>query len=260
MSGSPRRGVLQICVQTQLQASHSSLSAHRYMNDLIDRIAGTLYTLKLPATWALSDDSFDQVAEPLAGIPDQEFALLADSTWCTPESNRQQLIGELDRRLDLIRNRNFDVSTLVLCNTDLGSHIEAMPSVGIHVVRQSLGERISQRRIALMNYRSGVLHVAPSAVVPGRPGLLVRWDCAYSAKRRLWNAISQRTAQHISIDVGSFVALPRSRTRQLERWLRTVARLREAGRLEIERLSAAAVRCGPMDRPAAQRSILRSAA
>jgi hypothetical protein len=261
MSVSPSHGVLQICVQCALEEHQSSLSAHRLLNDIGAAIAATFCELQLPATWALSNHSIESLSRILTGGPNQqEIALLADSSWCSPESSRRGLVGELCRRLDLFRNQNLSVSTLVLSDTDVGRHIEALPKAGLQVVRRQVDELVNRRKRSTANPRYGVLMVTPSALIPGRPGLLVRWDCAFSAKQSLWKSISQRSAQHVVIDLGKFVALPKSRMRQLERWLRLVARLKDAGRLEIELVKDATGRRYPSGKRSSSHSILRPAA
>ena len=261
MSALPNRGVLQICVQCVLDENQSSLSAHRSLNDISARAAAKLCDLQLPVTWALSSHSIESLSSVFTHGPSQhEIALLADSSWCHPEAPRRQLMGELSRRLDLFRNQDLDVSTVVLSDTDVGSHVEALPKVGVQVVRRRVDELVNRRQRSTANPRYGVLMVTPSAVLPGRPGLLVRWDSSYSAKRCLWKSISQRSVQHVAIDLGKFVALPKSHMRRLERWLRLVARLRDAGRLEIELVRDAITRRCPTAGQNASRSILRPAA
>lgn len=261
MSASPSRGVLQICVQSALEGDQSSLAAHRHLNDITARTAAILSQLQLPVTWALSNRSIESLSGILTGGPNQqEIALLADSSWCSPETSRRALVGELCRRLDLFRNQDLGVTTLVLSDTDVGRHVEALPKAGIQVVRRQVDQLINRRTRSTANPRYGVLMVTPSAVIPGRPGLLVRWDCAYAAKQASWKSISQRSAQHVAIDLGKFVALPKSRMRRLERWLRLVARLKDAGRLEIELVKDATGRRFPAGKENSSRSILRPAA
>ena len=55
---------------------------------------------------------------------------MADSSWCSPETSRRALVGELCRRLDLFRNQDLGVTTLVLSDTDVGRHVEALPKAG----------------------------------------------------------------------------------------------------------------------------------
>lgn len=261
MSASPGRGVLQICVQCALEEDQSSLSAHRHLNDIAEKTAATLDQLQLPVTWALPSNSLESFSGIFTGGRNQqEIAILADASWCSPDIARRQLVGELCRRLDLFRNRDIDVSTLVLAGADVGHHVEALPKAGIQIVRRQADELVRRRQRSTANPRYGVLMVSPSAVLPCRPGLLVRWDCAYSAKQGLWKSISQRSAQHVVVDLGKFVALPKSRMRQLERWLRLVARLKDAGRLEIELVQDALVRRYPSCKENASHSILRPAA
>ena len=261
MSASPSCGVLQICVQSALEGDQSSLSAHRLLNDIAARTAATLCELQLPVTWALSNHTIESLSGIFtSGLSQQEMALLADASWCSPETSRRTLVGELCRRLDLFRNQDLDVSTLVLSDTDVGRHVEALPKAGIQVVRRQVDELINRRTRSTANPRYGVLMVTPSAVIPGRPGLLVRWDCAYSAKQGLWKSVSQRSAQHVVIDLGKLVALPKSHMRRFHRWLRLVARLKNAGRLEIELVKDATSRRYPSGKQNSSHSILRPAA
>jgi hypothetical protein len=261
MSASPSRGVLQICVHSALECDQSSLAAHRLLNDISEKTAAILCQLQLPVTWALSNRSIESLSGIRTGGPNQqEIALLADASWCSPETSRRALVGELCHRLDLFRNQDLGVTTLVLSDTDIGDHVRALPKAGIQVVRRQIDELIHRRTRSTANPRYGVLMVTPSALIPGRPGLLVRWDRAYSAKQILWKSISRRSAQHVVIDLGKIVAMPKSHMRRLERWLRLVARLKDAGRLEIELLKDAAGRRCPAAKERSSHSILRPAA
>jgi hypothetical protein len=193
-------------------------------------------------------------------MADHEIALLADASWRLSRAPRHEFAGELGRRLDLFRNQQHDVSTLVLHNSDLGQHVEALAELGIDVVRQSADPLVRDNGCRATSPRYGVLMVRPSAVFPGQSGMVARWDRAYSAKRVLWKAVSKRTVQHVAVDLGALATLPNSALRQLECWLRLVARLRDAGRLQIELLSQASLRCCPSAPNRSSRSILRPAA
>lgn len=260
MSAVTPRGVIQICVHCALDSDQSSLSAHRHLIDLAAELAATMQRFELPATWALSDRNLEALDGVVKSTENFEVALLADASWCQPQISRREVVSELVRRLDLFRNRHFDVSTLVLHNADLGQHVEALKRESIQVVRRQADALAGQIRSSITSPRYGVLMITPSAVLPGRPGFVARWDHAYIAKRSLWKAISQRSTQHVVIDLGKLMRLTVSSRRRVARWLRMVARLRDAGRLQIELVHQAPARRCPSQQGQSSRSILRPAA
>ncbi len=260
--GSPSAtAVVHICVQCGGDENQSSLTEHRQFHDSCEKLIEVLEDLQLPATWALSHRHIElakTVARP--SRLRNELALLTESSWCSPMGSRESFLSELRGKLDLYRSFQSDVSTLALHSNDVERHLNGLAREGIQVVRRQAVDPVGRKMRPNNLPRYGLMVIEPTAVLPGRPAFWVRWDSAYSAKRSLWNAMSQRVSQDVTIDLGQLSKLPESRTRQLVSWLRTVARLKNAGRLEIEPLSDVVSRRCPSRRHAATDSILRRAA
>lgn len=260
--GIPSAGaVIHICIQCGLEENQSSLMAHRQLHDNSEKLMEVFQDLELPATWALSHRHIE-LAKTVARLDRlrNELALLTDQSWCMPTSSRESFLTELRSRLDLYRSLPVDVSTLVLHDNSAERNLNGLACEGIQVVRRQAVDPVGRKTRPNTVPRYGLLVVEPTAVLPGRPGFWVRWDTAYSAKRCLWHAMSWRTSQAVAIDLGQLIQLPESRMRQLVSWLRTVARLKDAGRLEIEPLRSVVARRCPSHAETASQSILKRAA
>ncbi len=260
MSTSSGNGVLHICIQGGLGENQSSLMAHRQLHDNYVRLIEELKDLRLPATWAVSHRHLELFKTAAAQDRNRtELALLTDLSWCSPTISRKSFLAELRGQLDLFRSLDDELSTLVLHCNSVERHINALSREGIKIVRRQAIDTNSRKLRPNTAPRYGMMVIEPSAVLPGRPEFWARWDCAYSAKRCLWKAMSLKQPQHVAIDLGQLIQLPESRMRQLDGWLRTVARLKDAGRLEVELLHNTLRRNCPSRRDTASQSILRAA-
>ena len=190
---------------------------------------------KIPATWAVSDPNSSLCQRLGASQTGHEVALLATQDWADASVGRTRFAQQLAARLENVRRRGLDVSTLALADCDLGDHIDLLVKHRLNVVRTSESNpTVGASAVNARSLRYGVWQARPNLEVPHATRW---WQSPNHTLSRLVQAATQRRAVvHLRIHADVIA--------QDVRWLKAVeAVLEQASRMvEHERLTVCPLR------------------
>lgn len=214
----------------------------------------------VPTTWALSDWSNSSLLAQMSQIAlGQEFALLADASWASPQGGAQRFGRELLRRVESARNSGWDLVTLALHGTEVREHADLVSRAGLRVVRtaSSASARLDGG-FPPPSLRQGLCRVAPIARVPAKSHW--SWNLTGRSNRRLLQAAVRDQAHvHFVVDAVRLMDSPAAGLRQVEQLLADAVVARDANQLALGTLADVARRMQPVRVRRQSHSILRAA-
>jgi hypothetical protein len=254
-----RVGQFLCTVQLDPVADGKSVEGPRELAGVVRRLIGLMDSLRLPATWAVSDPAHSgATALVLRSAAGHEMAILGDAHWLGPTAGRTRFARELTRRVSQARAAGIDVCSLVPRVAPIERHIDLIVKQQICAVA-GVSDPSSDRQLATpraMHY--GVWEVPVAASLPMRSGWfsIGRW----STWKRIRRTARDAATFHLMVDLPA-IAQAGPRAEKTVAWLmRRVAELRDRGLMQVETLQGAAARLADVPTPSPQQSILRRAA
>jgi len=211
----------------------------------------------IAASWAIENPFGGTVIRQItAGRPGHEVALLAMSEQPVGADSRGQIIERIVRPLKKAVAAGISISSIGVAGRWRPQHVDLLAKHGITVIRGSSRQAFGQR-IEPICY--GMWHV-PVAVDIRGGGWMANHAQLRLARRALGVAMRDGGLCHLRIDAAALAKGDAACSlRTVDRLLRDVAQIRDAGQIVIETLRGTAARLTPKRALPAARSILRAA-
>lgn len=227
---------------------------------IADRFAGLASVHKLALTWCLSHPTTELVQTICRSAADHDFGIVGSPALCAVQSERPRFAEQLRRLLLAAESAGLQVRTLVLPEASHEGSWEVLAAQGVDMVRTPWNREVSRPRLPRPErLRHGVLLFPATASFPACGRFLGAWDVGFRAKQSLARSLQHKGFEHLVINAAAVEQLGERGWHALERMLRLLARLRDAGRLEVESMSQTAERLKPVRSGQGQRSILKAA-
>jgi hypothetical protein len=212
---------------------------------------------QIAASWALASLANAALNRQIvAGRPGHEIALLAASQTPSDAQSRGDVVRRIVRPIQQAVATGIAVSSIALVDGPPPRHVDLLAKHGITMIR-SAWRRHSSDRIEHVCY--GMWHVPVAADVRGG-GWVANQAQLRLARGTIGAAMRGGGFCHLRIDA---VALAQGNVacslRTVDRLLRDLAQVRDAGQIVIETLRETAQRLAPRRTVPAARSILRAA-
>jgi hypothetical protein len=253
-------GTVIVSIDLELEIDQGT-TFHEQRLDAIraELIAGTTRH-RIQATWAVADPLLSAASDQvLAADPSQELAVLGDRTWIGYGAGRARLARELARRFIAPRKLGIPVSTLALRNVEQVFDLDLLLDHGVTALRGPAVHSSSlARKLGTPAIRFGIWQATTAWRIP----LNSRWRmwACWQIRRKIRQAINQRTTLHLAIDASQLVESRPEAMQIVGSTLRYISACRDAGRLQVQTLGRLAA-MSLADRTASpSRSILRPAA
>jgi nitrous oxide reductase accessory protein NosL len=208
------------------------------------------------ASWALANPIHGALSRQInLGRPDHEVALLAAEQPHSPES-RAQIVERVVRPLKQAAAAGIFISSLAVVGRWRPQHVDLLAKHGITVIRGS-SRHGSAGRIEPVCY--AMWHV-PVAVDMRGGGWMANHAQLRLSRRAVGLAMRDGSFCHLRIDAAALAKGDVACSlRTVDRLLRDLVQIRDAGQIAIETLRDTAARLAPKRVLPAARSILRAA-
>jgi hypothetical protein len=233
---------------------------HKALATVASQLIELMDTLRLPATWAVSDPAHSAAtSQVLESAVPHELAILGDTTWLGAMAGRTRFARELSRRVAQARSAGLSVHTLVPRVASVERDVDLIVKQQITALAGIDSSTHASRSIAApraLHY--GVWELPITGRLPTKRGWL--WSGGWSMWRRIRGAARDASTFHLMIDAASLCEAGRGAQSTVAWLLRRVANYRDRGLVQIETLHMAAARLADVPAVQPQQSILRRAA
>ena len=234
-----------------VQAGHDEIQS--VCIELLDRFNKR----QIAASWALASlATAGLTRQILQGRPGHEIALLAASQTPPGSQPRGEIVHQIVRPIQQASACGIAVSSIAVAGDWRPRHVDLLAKHGITMVRGARRQHAGQR-IEPLCY--GMWHM-PLAVDIHGGGWLASHAQLRLARRAIGLAMRESGICHLRIDAAGLAKGDAACSlKTVDRLLRDLAQVRDAGQIVIETLHGTAVRLAPKRTVPAARSILRAA-
>ncbi|MDA0659395.1 MAG: hypothetical protein O2931_02495 [Planctomycetota bacterium] len=222
-----------------------------------DKLIRLLQRFQLASTWSLQDPHASPLPELLshAGVK-HDISLMVRDAWAGPRTDRRLFGSELQRLLAAAGDRGISIRSLAVLPGRTLPHLDLVRKFAVSSVRED-DQRPTREQTGLpYALRHGLWNIPASRQLPDQLNWV--WNPA-GGTRRLIQSVASGQVGHIVIHGDQFTGRNMSDLRTLERLLRNLSEIQQAGRLNVETMSQFVEHLRVPERSSAC-SILRKAA